>query len=106
MQEVLMLTVLASIYVKSGNLDEFLKIFKANVPNVRAEKGCISYTPMIDFESKLAPQEMNENLVTIVEQWEDLAALNDHLAANHMLEYKENVKNIVERVTLKVLQDA
>jgi quinol monooxygenase YgiN len=101
-----MLTVLASIYIKAGNLDKFLEIFKANVPNVRAEKGCISYTPMIDYDSKLEPQEINENLVTIVEQWEDMAALNEHLAASHMLEYKENVKDIVEKVTLKILQDA
>lgn len=101
-----MITVLASINVKEGGLAEFLEIFKENVPNVCAEEGCISYEPMIDIDSKLPPQVLNENIVTIVEQWESLDALKKHLAAPHMLKYKDRVKNIVENVTLKVLQNA
>ena len=101
-----MITVLASIYVKVGERDKFLDIFKANVPSVCAEKGCISYVPMVDIDSGLAPQELDENIVTIVEQWESVEALKDHLAAPHMLKYKNNVKDIVENVTLKVLENA
>lgn len=101
-----MITVLASIYVKVGERDKFLDIFKANVPSVCAENGCISYVPMVDVGSGLAPQELDENIVTIVEQWESVEALKDHLAAPHMLKYKNNVKNIVENVTLKVLENA
>ena len=101
-----MITVLASIYVKSGERDKFLDIFKANVPSVCAEDGCISYVPMVDVDSELEPQVLDENIVTIVEQWESIEALKAHLAAPHMLKYKNNVKNIVEKVTLKVLQNA
>jgi len=101
-----MITVLASIYVKAGEKDKFLDIFKANVPSVCAEDGCISYVPMVDVESGLAPQELNENIVTIVEQWESIEALKAHLVAPHMLKYKNNVEAIVEKVTLKVLQNA
>lgn len=101
-----MITVLASIYVKAGEMDGFLNIFKANVPSVCAEDGCISYEPMVDVDSQLPPQELNENIVTIVEQWESLEALKAHLAAPHMLKYKDKVKNIVEKVTLKVLGNA
>jgi len=100
-----MITVLASIYVKAGEIDKFLDIFKANIPSVCAEDGCISYVPMVDFDSQLAPQELNENIVTIVEQWESIEALKAHLVAPHMLKYKDNVKNIVEDVTLKVLKN-
>ncbi|MFA6716395.1 MAG: putative quinol monooxygenase [Victivallales bacterium] len=100
-----MITVLASIYVVPGELPAFLEIFKANVPAVCAEKGCISYVPMVDEDSGL-PQEKNENLVTIVEQWESPDALKKHLAAPHMLKYKDDVRNIVEKVTLKVLKNA
>jgi len=49
---------------------------------------------------------LNENLVTIVEQWESVEALKAHLATPHMLKYKNNVKDIVEEVTLKVLENA
>ena len=101
-----MITVLASIYVKAGEKDKFLDIFKANMPSVCAEDGCISYVPMVDVDTLLAPQVLNENLVTIVEQWESVEALKAHLAAPHMLKYKNNVKDIVEEVTLKVLENA
>ena len=101
-----MITVLASIYVKPGEKEKFLDIFKANVPAVCAEKGCVSYVPMVDVDTQLPPQEMDDNVVTIVEQWESIEALKAHLAAPHMLKYKDNVKNIVEKVTLKVLENA
>jgi quinol monooxygenase YgiN len=101
-----MITVLASIHVKEGCLAEFLGIFKENVPNVCAEEGCISYEPMVDIDAQLPPQVLDESIVTIVEQWESLDALKTHLAAPHMLKYKDKVKNIVENVSLKVLQNA
>ncbi len=101
-----MVTVLASIEIKPGCVDEFLAIFKANVQNVLAENGCVEYYPAIDLPSGLPPQQMNSQLVTIVEKWTDLDALKAHLAAPHMLAYKQQVKDLVERVTLKVLQPA
>jgi quinol monooxygenase YgiN len=101
-----MIRVIASIRVKSGRLTEFLEIFKSNVPNVREERGCIEYSPFVDIDADLPPQRLDENIVTIVEKWESLEALRDHLKAPHMLAYKEKVKNIVEDVSLKVLQEA
>ena len=52
-----------------------MKIFKANVPLVRAEKGCIQYVPTVDIDADLPPQIMDENVVTIIEAWESLEAL-------------------------------
>ncbi|MDD5729447.1 MAG: putative quinol monooxygenase [Victivallales bacterium] len=101
-----MITVLASIHVREGRLDDYLEILKENVPEVCAEDGCISYEPMVDIDSKLPPQVMDANIVTIVEQWESLDALKIHLAAPHMLKYQDKVKGIVEKVSLKVLQNA
>jgi len=101
-----MICVLASISVKAGKRPEFLDIFKANVPNVLAEKGCMEYTPMIDAASGLAPQQLDEHLVTIVEKWESLEDLKAHLSAPHMETYRQQSKDLVEKVTLKVLQEA
>ena len=39
-----MIYVIANSVLKPGMKDEFLKIFKANIPNVLAEDGCI-FTP-------------------------------------------------------------
>ncbi|MBM4279130.1 MAG: antibiotic biosynthesis monooxygenase, partial [Deltaproteobacteria bacterium] len=40
-----MISVIASIRVKAGRRSEFLQIFKANIPKVREEKGCVEYFP-------------------------------------------------------------
>jgi quinol monooxygenase YgiN len=101
-----MISVLASIRVKPGRRSEFLTIFKANVPAVKAEKGCFEYVPTVDIDALLPPQVLDENIVTIIEKWESLEALRNHLKTPHMLAYREKVKDIVESVTLKVLQEA
>ena len=101
-----MINVLASIKVKSSKKIEFLNIFKANVPLVKKEKGCIEYCPTIDFDTKIPVQKLDDNLVTIIEKWESFDDLKAHLAAPHMVSYKEKVKDIVESVSLKVLQEA
>jgi quinol monooxygenase YgiN len=102
----LMINVLASINVKSGRRAEFIAIFKANVPAVLAEKGCIEYGPAIDLPTGMPPQELNADLVTIIEKWDSLADLKLHLQAPHMAAYREKVKDLVAGVSLKVLQPA
>jgi quinol monooxygenase YgiN len=101
-----MINVLASIRVKTGRRSDFIKIFKANMPLVRAEKGCIEYFPAVDIDAKLSRQVLDENIVTIIEKWESLEALHDHMKAPHMLAYREKVKDLVESSTLKILQEA
>lgn len=101
-----MIIVLASISVKPEKKKEFIDIFKANVPAVKAENGCIEYSPTIDIDTGLPPQVLDENVVTIVEKWESPEALQAHLSAPHMLQYKEDVKDMVTDVSLKVLQEA
>ena len=101
-----MIHVLASLQIKEGHLAEFIEIFKANVPNVLKERGCIAYAPAIDVAAGLSAQSLDPNLVTIVEQWNSLDELRAHLAAPHMLAYGERVKDIVVGKSLKVLQNA
>jgi quinol monooxygenase YgiN len=101
-----MINVLASIKVKSGSKTEFLKIFKANVPLVKKEKGCVEYSPTVDFDSKIPVQKIDSDVVTIIEKWDSVEDLKVHLAAPHMISYKEKVKDMVESVSLKVLQEA
>ena len=100
-----MINVIASIHIKEGRLSEFIEIFKSNIPNVIEEKGCIEYVPTIDVSTGLPPQELNNNVVTIIEKWDSLEDLQVHLSAPHMLAYKENVKNLVDKVSLKVLRE-
>lgn len=101
-----MIHVIASIDIKSGTKSDFLRIFKANIPAVLAEKGCISYEPTIDTETGLPPQELNENKVTIIEKWESVADLHAHLKAPHMVQYSKDVKELVNGLSIKVLEKA
>ena len=98
-----MINVIASIHIKEGRLSEFVEIFKSNIPNVLEEKGCIEYVPTIDVPTGLPSQELNNNVVTIIEKWDSLEDLQAHLSAPHMLAYKEKVKDLVDKVSLKVL---
>ena len=99
-----MINVVATISLKPGTRAEFLKIFNANVPAVWAEEGCIEYVPTVDADSGLEAQCKDENAVVVIEKWETLPALHAHLEAPHMLEFRKNAGEMIEEVSLKVLQ--
>ena len=101
-----MIHVIASVQVKESLRSEFIELFKSNIPTVLAEKGCIEYAPTIDLPAGFPPQELNENVVTIVEKWDSLEDLQAHLSAPHMHEFQEKEKEFVDKVSLKVLQEA
>ena len=101
-----MIHVIASITVKASERKAFLEIFKANVPKVLEEEGCVEYSVTVDFPTEVPIQETNENIVTIVEKWETFPHLEAHFTAPHMLEYKAKVEGMVEDVSLKILEDA
>jgi quinol monooxygenase YgiN len=101
-----MIHVIASITVKTSERNAFLEIFKANVPKVLGEEGCVEYSATVDFPTEVPIQETNPNVVTIVEKWETFPHLEAHFTAPHMLEYKAKVEGMVEDVSLKILEDA
>jgi quinol monooxygenase YgiN len=100
-----MIFVIATIELADGKREAFLKAFHDNVPNVLAEDGCLEYTPAADVATDIAAQPApRENVVTVIEKWRDLAALQAHLAAPHMAAYREQVKEMVRGATLHVLE--
>lgn len=101
-----MINVIASIYIYEGRLSEFIDIFKSNIPDVLKEKGCIEYVPTVDVPTGLPPQELNNNVVTIIEKWNSLEDLQAHLSSPHMLAYREKVEALVEKMSVKVLTEA
>lgn len=101
-----MIHVIATISTARGRREEFLGAFRDLVPQVRAEKGCIEYGPAIDLATPASSGAERADVVTVVEKWENVGALLDHLAAPHMVKYKEKVKDIVTGVDIRVLQPA
>ncbi len=102
-----MICVLAAIEVNEGRRDDFLAIFRQLVPKVLAEEGCIEYGPMIDVETSIARQpELRENVVTVVEKWESIEALETHLMAPHMNEFRRSAEGLVAGTALQILEPA
>jgi quinol monooxygenase YgiN len=100
-----MIHVIATIEVAKGKREEFLNEFRKVVHLVRAEAGCIAYGPTVDIPSGIGAQvPLREDVATIVEQWSDLTALQVHLTAPHMTEYRTRVKELVVKVQLQVLE--
>jgi quinol monooxygenase YgiN len=102
-----MIHVIATIELAQGQRDAFLKEFRALVPKVRAEAGCLEYGPAVDVVSGITAQApARPHVVTVVEKWNDLPSLQAHLVAPHMQEYRPRVKDLVRSTTLRVLEPA
>lgn len=102
-----MLHVIAIIELKPDSRDSFLKEFHAIVPTVQGEPGCIEYGPAIDATTEIPAQAaLGPDTVCVVEKWESVAALESHLAAPHMADYRERVRDLVHNVRLHILQPA
>lgn len=101
-----MINVIASVQVKEGKVSEFIELFKSLVPNVLAEEGCVEYFPAVDIPTGLPPQDLNENVVTIIEKWKSLDDLMAHLSTPHMAEHMEKEKDFVEKASIKILKEA
>jgi quinol monooxygenase YgiN len=100
-----MIHVLATIELRDGTREQFLEEFRKVVPPVRAEAGCLEYGAAIDAVTSLPVGVPNRpNVVMVVEKWASLDALQAHLVAPHMLEYRPRVKEFVERVSLQILE--
>lgn len=102
-----MIHVIATIELNAGKREAFLAEFHKLVPQVRAEAGCLEYGPAVDVATDISAQvPLRENVVTVVEKWEDLPALKAHLVAPHMLDYRPRVKDFVKGTTLQILGPA
>jgi quinol monooxygenase YgiN len=100
-----MVHVVATIQLAAGKREAFLKEFRALVPSVLAEKGCIEYGPTVDLQTNVPVQPpLREDVVTVIEKWDDIPSLEAHLVAPHMLRYRAKVKDLVRSTQVLVLQ--
>jgi quinol monooxygenase YgiN len=102
-----MIHVIAVITAKPGKRDEILRHFRANVPAVRAEKGCIEYGAAVDAENALAFQaKWGPDTFLVVEKWESMDALKAHVAAPHMAAYGAKTKELIASRVIHILAPA
>lgn len=102
-----MIHVLAIITAKPGMRDSVLEAFRANVPAVRAEAGCIEYGAAIDAENALSFQtRYGPDTFVVIEKWESMAALAAHAAAPHMAAYGAKTKDMIASRVIHILAPA
>lgn len=102
-----MIHVIASIRTAPRRRDDVLRLFSALVPQVLAEAGCIEYGTAVDLENAIDGQPAaRPDMVTVIEKWQDPDALRAHLAAPHMLQFRDKVKELVAGVEIRVLDPA
>ncbi len=100
-----MIHVLATIQLQPGTRDAFLEHFLWVTPLVQAEAGCIEYGATIDEPTSFKAQDLiGPDTVVVVEKWENVAALEAHMTAPHMAEYRVKVLDHVNSVRLQVLK--
>ena len=99
-----MIHIVAIITAKHGKRDEILKNFKANVPAVHAEKGCIEYGATIDepngggIHTRLGPETF-----VVIQKWESIETFKAHGSAPHSLAYDVKVRDVLTGRDIHVL---
>ena len=97
-----MIHVLAIITAKPGLRDSVLQAFRANVPSVRAEQGCIEYGAAIDADPN-GKTKFGPDTFVVIEKWESLDALKAHAAAPHMAAYAAKTKDMIASRAIHIL---
>lgn len=102
-----MIHVIATIQLAPGTRDEFLSHFRRIVPLVLREEGCLEYGPAVDLPTSIGAQiPVRDNVVTVIEKWAGVPELEAHLAAPHMIEYRQRVAPLVQSTSIQVLAPA
>lgn len=99
-----MIHVIAIITAKPGQRETVLEAFRANVPAVRAEKGCIEYGAAVDADGLGSFQtKFGADTFVVVEKWESVDALKAHAAAPHMAAYAAKTRDLLANRVIHVL---
>lgn len=102
-----MIHVLAIITAKPGKLETILEAFRANMPAVHAEAGCIEYGPAVDAEGVGSFQtKFGADTFLVLEKWESVDHLKAHAGSPHMAAYGAKTKDLIASRVIHVLSPA
>lgn len=102
-----MIHVIAIITAKPGKRADILEAFRANMPAVHAEAGCIEYGPAVDAEGAGGIQtRFGADTFVVIEKWESMDHLKAHGASPHMQAYGAKTKDLIASRVIHVLSPA
>lgn len=100
-----MIHVIAILTAKPGQRAAVLDHFRAVMPAVHAEPGCIEYGPAVDAPGSTRTL-LGPDTFAVVEKWDSLDALKAHSASPHMAEYAAKTRDLLATRTVHVLTPA
>ena len=101
-----MIHVIAIITAKPGMRDKVLEAFRANMPAVHAEKGCIEYGPAVDANMGSFQTKFGDDTFVVLEKWASIEDLGAHAKAPHMAAYAAKTKEMIASRVIHVLNPA
>ncbi|MEH7238633.1 putative quinol monooxygenase [Bacillus sp. JJ1562] len=79
------------------NIEEYLTLARKVVTETRKEKGCITYT---------LNQDINDpTIISMLEEWEDEEALNQHDKSKHVVEIVPELRKFRESTELNLYKE-
>ena len=102
-----MVHVIAVITTKAGMRDKVLDLFRANVPAVKEEDGCIEYGATVDADGVGGFQSRyGDDTFVVIEKWASLDHLKAHAVSDHMKEYGAKTKDMLADRVIHVMSSA
>jgi quinol monooxygenase YgiN len=98
--------VIALVTAKPGQRPAILEAFRANLPAVHAEEGCIEYGPAIDIDAGSFATKLGDDVMVVIEKWESAEALKAHAASPHMAAYAAKTRDLIASRVIHVLSPA
>ena len=99
-----MIYVIAISELHPGCREKFIAAAKENIPNVRAEEGCLLYELNGNFASGLSAQiPLNDDTVVFIEGWASMVHLKKHLESAHMADFRTKVSGMRKASTMRVV---
>ena len=100
-------SVIAVITTNPGQRETILEAFRANMPAVHAEDGCIEYGAAIDVPSAGSFQtDLGEDSFVVIEKWASIDALMAHAGSAHMKAYAAKTKDKLASRAIHILSPA
>jgi quinol monooxygenase YgiN len=90
--------VVATIQIKPGCREAFLKGAHESITETRKEKGCLSYEGHTSIN--------DPNLYVVVERWESREHLNAHARAPHMKTWRDYSNPLKISTVIEIISDA
>lgn len=86
-----MVKVVARNYAQKDKLNEIIELYKELVELTRKEKGCIRY--------ELYQDENDATILTMIEEWENRKALDEHFKTEHFTKIIPRVEKLMSKQT-------